>query len=863
MSMRLSATALSSQAHQGLVVPFAFHNNAAPILLSYISLTNGRTPSTSYQRRTLCWWGYHRGRWPPHSESRCQKKVPRRDRPYVHKCMPHRRRDIWREQSPVFNLREQSWAGRNDSSSWRHRGDRQNSRNEKGSWWDVSHRGLWKEFEAEHKYLDKEFEKFKKQIDADPFGALFGRRLQRLNYHPHIPNSWTSFCHSLFGNNEPAGSKTTNSGKSEKDIKDKTGSTTKSTDSAEKPMSHAETLSEKSTPNSSSNTDIPFEFDPISGRMVPRNAPPTVESGTLDSVESDNGVDIPVKKFKSNQTQPSPQIPATSVGETGDGGFVDTGLEGSIGRPEDIQIGGQNTGTAKPIKETKDVGNPQPGSSEKQQDSCEEQPAKSQPQNAIWRFWKYPNLTPLFSRENNVEETVPLSEKLPDKERFEDPRDEDLDLLRSSDIRASYGSTKPKQGMEEEGKKDREELERDFDSYRDVEQNINIQDLRVRARGEEESDKAAGEMEPETERERIQKENIDNLADEIQGIYEDAYGKINNQQGRVTFEKSHLTEGYSPEATPQPEAMGSSKVYTSFSGVTHDSHQADSQDSTPPAISAETNNSAIYRGHVAELLEDIREFKESSSILLNELVQTLDRLAGSVQIGEPVRPATYKILAYDPSSSQVTDAEVTSSAYSAEETPLSPEDVFSYLNNPAKFLPYLSQLDAEGYEVVSGTGDVLVFKKVRPSASTLDGSVPAPVTPLAESSSQMAHPEKESIDQVEGDPTVPHPDPFSSSSPSSSPTMVHRQETVFTGGPPNWSPHPPPPPVDPDHPKTGHSSSSTGNGDKKESFLHKTSRRVLLTGAATAGTCYAIGVVSEYFRTGGQDGKGPEGFTAI
>ena len=33
-------------------------------------------------------------------------------------------------------------------------------------------------------------------------------------------------------------------------------------------------------------------------------------------------------------------------------------------------------------------------------------------------------------------------------------------------------------------------------------------------------------------------------------------------------------------------------------------------------------------------------------------------------------------------------------------------------------------------------------------------------------------------------------------------------------------------------------------------------RRMAITGVATAGTCYAIGVVSEYFRTGGEDGWG-------
>lgn len=36
---------------------------------------------------------------------------------------------------------------------------------------------------------------------------------------------------------------------------------------------------------------------------------------------------------------------------------------------------------------------------------------------------------------------------------------------------------------------------------------------------------------------------------------------------------------------------------------------------------------------------------------------------------------------------------------------------------------------------------------------------------------------------------------------------------------------------------------------------------MLFGGMVTAASCYAIGVVTEYFRTGGTDGRGPEGFT--
>jgi hypothetical protein len=36
---------------------------------------------------------------------------------------------------------------------------------------------------------------------------------------------------------------------------------------------------------------------------------------------------------------------------------------------------------------------------------------------------------------------------------------------------------------------------------------------------------------------------------------------------------------------------------------------------------------------------------------------------------------------------------------------------------------------------------------------------------------------------------------------------------------------------------------------------------MIFAGTATAASCYAIGVVTEYFRTGGIDGRGIDGFT--
>ncbi|EAA61684.1 hypothetical protein AN7038.2 [Aspergillus nidulans FGSC A4] len=70
---------------------------------------------------------------------------------------------------------------------------------------------------------------------------------------------------------------------------------------------------------------------------------------------------------------------------------------------------------------------------------------------------------------------------------------------------------------------------------------------------------------------------------------------------------------------------------------------------------------------------------------------------------------TYRIFAYDPSSAKVTEAETISSLQEPSEH-LHPTEVLTRLANPAKFSPCLNQMHAEGYEIVSGGGDILAGK---------------------------------------------------------------------------------------------------------------------------------------------------------
>ncbi|KAK7750840.1 hypothetical protein SLS62_007239 [Diatrype stigma] len=80
-------------------------------------------------------------------------------------------------------------------------------------------------------------------------------------------------------------------------------------------------------------------------------------------------------------------------------------------------------------------------------------------------------------------------------------------------------------------------------------------------------------------------------------------------------------------------------------------------------------------------------------------------------------PAVYKILAYDPTMNDINTAETTSTVppHDKEAPLLTPADVLPRLSNPSQFLPYFVPLQADGFEIASGAGDVLVFRKVNRS----------------------------------------------------------------------------------------------------------------------------------------------------
>lgn len=75
--------------------------------------------------------------------------------------------------------------------------------------------------------------------------------------------------------------------------------------------------------------------------------------------------------------------------------------------------------------------------------------------------------------------------------------------------------------------------------------------------------------------------------------------------------------------------------------------------------------------------------------------------------------AEYVVLAFDPETRTVSVAETSSLAQGLDSSSQqTPAEAILRLSNPAKFFPHFKPLQAHGYEIVSGRGDVLIFRKV-------------------------------------------------------------------------------------------------------------------------------------------------------
>ena len=232
----------------------------------------------------------------------------------------------------------------------------------------------------------------------------------------------------------------------------------------------------------------------------------------------------------------------------------------------------------------------------------------------------------------------------------------------------------------------------------------------------------------------------------------------------------------------------------------------------------------------------------------------------------------YRILAFDSARQKVITSKATPLAPLTKEHPLQPVEVLEVLSNPGEFLPDLMALHNKGYTVVSGTNNVLVFRKsaTKQEAEEADCEeinhvdlmgrehyfLGTSSPTLIDESIKSAREKQRQVDQDSIAPvsvpctpspssSIEAPSPKSSSADSDAPALavpasesnlppgdkVRREEAVFSG-------------------------SARGNWQEAESkrFTRKHRRTVkrsqklknmLVTGTVTAACCYAVGVISQ------------------
>lgn len=567
--------------------------------------------------------------------------------------------------------------------------------------------------QLQNERFDKQLAEFRKLIETDPYDFLFGRSNEWLSRRP--------------------GEHQGQAAQHEKFESRRDGTVIDVTAVSKKRSADSSRSSENVQTSAQGSEEQPMQYDPITGRMVPRSQADAA-SNTAHSIRTDSG-NSPAESRHSDtahskafETKKSEQ---TRVEET----EKKQGVFHMAG-PEDAR---ENRGQANDnsiVNRASATSSAESGTTSKADKS---------------------------KLEYNPQETT----------------EDDVDLLRASDIRASYFSGKTKQEIADEKKATREALERDFDSYKEPEV-IDVGELRAKAR--------RGGVHASSE--PIIDVTATVRTDEADG----------NQRENVTStDKSTAGINVAPQ-TSNVETKDLGSIGETKSEISGDHARTSSVDN---------------------VVRNMKQFSESVDALTRELLETCKRL----EKVQPASPKTYRVLAYDASSQQVVMAETTSSAYSSQQR-MHPTEVLQRLNNPAKFLPFFAQLRADGYEIVSGGGDILVFSRISPWTRTTSENL------AAEEPAATTHAEPAAV---------------------AAGSAAHREAASSAKG--TQSPS-----------ESSSSQSQGGTAAEKSLFsaIPQALRRILLTGFGMAGTFYAIGVVCEYFRTGGNDGLGPEGyFTAF
>ncbi|KAK2739580.1 hypothetical protein FQN57_006542 [Myotisia sp. PD_48] len=622
---------------------------------------------------------------------------------------------------------------------WKTYGGRSRLSRRKSLGYETSSCSGWerKQIDVKRAHLDREFEDLKRAIDADPFGALFGNRLEPFQLGK---NKAISIFQSCFDKDNWFQWPKERENKPSKD--------------------HRSLNIEKEVDNYTSRS-IELEFDPISGRMVPKYS----------------GGDAPINQLHNNREEND--ILYHNVTKTAK--LDDTPAQRLAQGSSQSEPGWkQNRPPSKPTPEelfTRYKEYIEPSCPEHQVRPHLNQPKPRGDLEAMKKDFS-----------SSIRENATFDEKV---ERLED--------LSASDVRAAVSERISAVGIKEAN-------------------NWQFQPSNSCSPAESSSHSTAH---TESAMHAIQSHFKNNPSESV----ETTIKPLDSQLG-----ETKLPEDLEPESRTER----------------HSVKQADDQLVSVGRGVDITGRSLESR--YEELIEHLNQLNDTTAALVGELRETIQQnvwlnVSSSTHDDNESRSLSndmlpnqrdqYRILSFDKLADEIVDVTVKSTS-SIRFKPLHIVSAISKLAYPSKLLVYAPKLEAEGYTIYSALENMLVFKR------TTDGITPNSFS--SDTDTDFVTPNNK--------PTTP-----------SDETVVRKQESSYKAEPRSFAErqeaenetlH-----------KSPNSSWKARTNTEPQPMLRSVARRVVLAGVITGSTCYAIGVVVEYFRTGGQDGLGPQGFTGL
>lgn len=860
--------------------------------------------------------------------------------------MPHRKAGKDLSTFTYRNLPREGWRSSSSWARWKLQwSDLDRTRKSKDKEGDEDYYAAWdRQMEKLEKDTADIYKLFKARIEADPFDALFGRRI----LYPNRPTWWNS---GRTRQDAGARQEKDDSRPRRNQAPDTDGQRQQDRDIAASQTgvaSHERGPSPNATLNTGNGSNSQeFIFDPITMRKVPHKPTtnPAESPGPRDN--ADESFDIPVKRCIVSK----PQNPTRTSAKS----------DAMAGSSTDTAPAAENR-TKKVHEPRKEDWLTQEGFGIQKQRGSKIETNKNHISNTSPQGL---HGEPTSARQSQEANSSTSSASLSYNQ--EENRTEDIDLLRASDVRAKSG-LRSRQGREPESDRRtrREELETRFDenlrkfieserALRDSaewlasikkdrkeaearragevhrakhEREVSAYKAAMEAMQEQRSDpptssvdtgvglpqQAEGDMASNVHefasRERwykrkaphaagLEEQNAIQVAKdrafvkEIRGIYEETYGAIDTTHRQPGAAADHIDQQQPEESTastsllteekdlkdqskeqekiPVPTGPLSSqeRIGTMVQQLLDDSKTMQKL-LRSPGLSASAREELFHRNRSMRNASDaIAEALSSRSTI----PWATPPIPGARVDGQPAvsniqdlpnaqpqnvdmqRPLTvYSVLAYDPSTQQITTAEMSSPSDSPSERRLSLSEALSSLTEPAKFLPQLTALQSQGYEIVSSDTNILVLRKSHKATPATSAPLPVidekPVTAKRESRSRINpidgtttqtgnfasptgfvnHDSPLPADELEGEEAEQNP----------SGNTVRRTEDVFSGpGGNRWK---------------NRQYNDSGDATRRRARYRqgvrgkRTTRRMIWVGLWTAGCCYAVGVITELLR---------------